>query len=174
MFSKKITTREIALMGVLMALQLILTRFLSIQTPFVRIGFSFIPTALMAMTFGPMLTGVGSLLSDFVGISLFPVTGPYFPGFSFSTFLTGVIYGWFFYKKELTWSRIIVANLLVTIIVDIFLNTLWLYMMMGPIAIAQLPLRVGKNIIQFPIKVFIMYFLGHNVVLQKQLTRFAK
>ena len=85
----------------------------------------------MAMIFGPWLTGIGSTLSDFIGIFLFPKSAPYFPGFSLSAFLTGVIYGHFFYRKEITLKRVIIANVLVTFIIDLGLNTLWLYMIMN-------------------------------------------
>ena len=170
--SQKISTRGIALMGILMAMQLILTRFLVIQTPFVRVSFLFIPTTVMAMVFGPLLTGVGSMLSDFVGISLFPVGGGYFPGFSVSAFLTGAIYSWFFHKKEFTWQRVVLANLLVMIFIDMVLNTYWLYLIIGPAVIAQIPIRIGKSLILFPIQVLLMYTLGNQGILQKQVTRF--
>lgn len=168
----KIGTKGIALMGILMAMQLILTRFLVIQTPFVRIGFSFIPTMVMALVFGPLMTGIGSTLSDFIGISLFPVGGGYFPGFSLSAFVSAAIYGFFFYKKELTWRRIITANLLVTVLVDMVMNTLWLYILMGPGVIAQVPLRIAKALILLPLQVMIMYALGNQGVLKRQITRF--
>lgn len=44
-------SKQIALMGMLMALQLIVTRFLALETPIVRISFLFIPTVIMAMIF---------------------------------------------------------------------------------------------------------------------------
>ena len=40
--------------AVLLALVIIMTRFLSIQTPFMRIGFSFIPIILSAILLGPV------------------------------------------------------------------------------------------------------------------------
>lgn len=172
MNNKKITTKGIALMGILMAMQLILTRFLVIQTNFVRIGFSFIPTTIMAMMFGPLLTGVGSTLSDFVGITLFPTVGAYFPGFSVSAFLSGAIYGWFFYKKEMTWQRVLIANIIVVVLVDMILNTYWLYLMMGPGVFAHVPVRIIKSLIVLPIQVSIMYGLGNKEVLKNQIARF--
>lgn len=169
----KIGTRGIALMGMLMAMQLILTRFLVIQTPFVRIGFSFIPTTVMGMTFGPLFTGIGTMLSDFIGITLFPGPGGgFFPGFSLSAFLAGAIYGVFFYKKEMTWQRVLIANILVTVLIDILLNTYWLYLTMGPGILANIPLRVGKSLILLPIQVGMMYALGNQSLLKKQVARF--
>ncbi|MGO2267124.1 folate family ECF transporter S component [Vagococcus salmoninarum] len=174
MVKQKLRTKDIALMGLLMALQLIFTRFLSIETPFLRIGFSFIPTVIMGIIFGPLLTGVGSTLSDFIGISLFAKTGPYFPGFSLSAFLGGAIYGYFFYKKEITLKRVILAKLVVSLVVSLLLNTTWLYMMMGQAALVQLPIRIVRIIIGFPIEVFIIYYLGNHRILKQQIQRFQK
>ena len=170
--TKKLSTKGIALMGILMGLQLIFTRFLAIETPIVRVSFTFIATVMMAMIFGPLLTGVCSTLSDFIGIMLFPKTAPYFPGFSLSAFITGIIYGVFFYKKEMTLKRVIIANLIVNILVDICMNTLWLYMIMGPAAIAQFPVRLIKICILFPIRVAIMFALGNQGLLKQQVIRF--
>ena len=172
MKTNRINAKTIAMMGVLMGMQLILTRFIVIQTPFVRIGFSFIPTIIMAMMFGPILTGVGSTLSDFVGITLFPTVGAYFPGFSLSAFLTGVIYGVFFYKKEMTWRRVILANVIVMVVIEMVLNTYWLYLMLGPGVLGQLPFRIVKSLILLPIQVGMMYAIGNKGILKNQMARF--
>ncbi|MGY3749937.1 folate family ECF transporter S component [Vagococcus acidifermentans] len=161
------TARTIATMGLLMALQMILTRFLAIQLPFLRISFSFIPTVMMGLLFGPLLAGVGTTLADFIGITLFPVTGSYFPGFSVSAFLTGAIYGLFFHKRDISWRSAFISNLLIMVIIDIILNTLWLYLMMGPVAIANLPLRIGKALLQFPVNVFLTYHTCRTLLYQR-------
>ncbi|CAM3226032.1 folate family ECF transporter S component [Vagococcus fessus] len=172
MSKRKVSTQGIALMGILMALQLILTRFLAIETPFVRISFLFIPTVIMAMIFGPVLTGAGSTLADFIGIVLFPKTAPYFPGFSVSTFVTGWIYGVFFYKKKMSLKKIMLASFLIELIVDIGMNTLWLYIMMGKPALVNIPVRITKSLILFPIKTAVIYWLSHHSGLDKQIKKF--
>ncbi|QIL45879.1 folate family ECF transporter S component [Vagococcus coleopterorum] len=173
MNKRKMSTRTIALMGILMAMQIILTRFLSIQTPFVRIGFTFVPIVIMSMMFNPWITGVGTLLADFVGIIVFGSTGPYFPGFSLSALLTGLVYSFFFYKKEMSLKRIIVASLIVGLVIELGLNTVWLYMIApGPGVLAQVPLRLGKAAILIPIKIFVIYLISHNQVMQNQIKRF--
>ncbi|MBK5246006.1 MAG: ECF transporter S component [Peptostreptococcaceae bacterium] len=39
--------------GLFIALEIILTRFLSINTPFIRIGFGFLPVAMLGIMYGP-------------------------------------------------------------------------------------------------------------------------
>ena len=77
------TTHSIALMGLLLAAEIVLSRFCSIATWNIKIGFTFIPLVLSAGLFGPIGAGVLAALADFLGAILFPI-GPYFPGFTFT------------------------------------------------------------------------------------------
>ena len=63
----------------LIALEIILTRFLSINTPILRMGFGFLPVAMCAILYGPLWAGAAYAIGDILGWMLFP-TGPYFPG----------------------------------------------------------------------------------------------
>lgn len=170
MEKKKINARSISLMGLLMAMQIILTRFLSITTPFVRIGFAFIPTAMMGMMFNPFIAGIGNTVADFIGVMMFS-SGPYLPGFSLTAFMSAAIYSLFFYQKKMTWLRIILACVIVTLVCDLLLNTYWLYLM-APGTLAQFPIRVGKSAILLPIKIGIIYLLSRNPVLLDKMRRF--
>ena len=42
-----------------------------------------------------------------------------------------MIYGYFFYKKELTLKRIILANVVATLVVNVCLGTVWVHMLTG-------------------------------------------
>ncbi len=169
----RFTTRSIALMGVLMALRIILSQFISITTPFVKISFFFIPVVLMAILFGPVIAGAGNALCDFFGALLFPAGGAYFPGFTLTALLAGAIYGSFYYKKDLTLKRIITVNLIVTFLLSLPLNTLWLYMMQGNAVFAYLPARIISSSIMCVIQVVITYSMVNIRVFQKQLVKFV-
>lgn len=167
------TPKSIALMGVLMGLQIVLTRFISIQTPFVRISFTFVAVVLMCMMFSPLVAGIGNALADFIGITLFPVTAGFFPGFTLSAFLSAFLYGLFYYKKEMTLKRIITVNVIVTIVVNLGMNTFWLYLMYGPGIVANIPSRIVSSLILLVIHVVGTYWLANVKVIQKQLVKFA-
>ncbi|MBO0438388.1 folate family ECF transporter S component [Vagococcus fluvialis] len=171
MEKQRFTAKSIALMGVLMALDLILSRFFAIPTQFVKISFAFIPLVFMGMLYTPIVSGSANALSDFIGANLFP-TGPYFPGFTLTAFLSGFIYSTFYYKKEMTLKRIITVNLIVTVFLNLGLNTLWLYMMFGKGALAFIPSRIISSSIMFVVHVFGTYWLGNVKVLQNQLIKF--
>lgn len=118
-------THVLVFVGILIATEIVLTRYCAIQTDIVRIGFGFIPIVLSAMLFGPVIGGTTAMLADILGMMIFP-RGAYFPGFTFSALVGGVIYGLVLYNKPKTVLRIFLAVLLVTVIRDLGLNTLWL------------------------------------------------
>lgn len=170
MKKSKIETRMITLMGLLVAMMVILSRFIAIETQFLKVSVTFIPESLMGILFGPFWTGIGSAIADVVGMLLFS-KAPYFPGFTLNAFITGAIYGFFYYKKKLTWQRVFVATFLVTVIVHFFLTPLWLGLMYGvdiTNIVWWIP-RIVKNIIFFPIQVVATYYLGNKIPYKKML-----
>ena len=68
---KKLNTRMITVIGVLIAMEVILSRFLSINAPSVKIGFAFVPCALCAVLFGLAPTVIMRVFSFFIWFSPF-------------------------------------------------------------------------------------------------------
>ncbi|MEG1932033.1 MAG: folate family ECF transporter S component, partial [Pygmaiobacter sp.] len=66
----------IAQMALLIALEIILSRFVSIPTPIVKISFSFLAIVTMAMLYGPVYAAAGAALADFLGAILIPFGAP--------------------------------------------------------------------------------------------------
>ena len=67
MKSKKLTTRTLLIMASLIALTIILSRFLSFSVWNMKIGLDFIPIAVASLIFGPLEAGIVAALSDFLG-----------------------------------------------------------------------------------------------------------
>ena len=80
------TTKIMVTCALLVALQVILARFLSINTTFVVVNFSFLAVALAGILFGPLWGMAVGGVSDLVGASLFPF-GAFFPGFTLTAAL---------------------------------------------------------------------------------------
>ena len=76
-FMSRINLSRLTQVSFLVATEIILSRFIGISTPIVRISFGFVPVALIAILHGPVYAGIGSALADFLGSILFP-TGAYF------------------------------------------------------------------------------------------------
>lgn len=148
--------KTIVSLGLFIAMEIVLTRFLSIQTPILRIGFSFLPLALSSMMFGPIFGGIAAAVADVIGMMVFPTGGAYFPGFTLSAFLTGVIYGVFLYKKPKTFFQISLAVIVVSLLVNLCLDTTWLLILTGKGLIALLPARITKILVMLPIQIIMI------------------
>ena len=153
--------------ALLIALQVVLSRWLSFQTWNLKIGFSFVPVVLAARLFGPVQAMLVYGIGDVVGTLLFPV-GAYFPGFTVSAVLSGLIYGLFLYKKNGSYVffgkkdaqaskvneilRIAGAVGLIQLICSFFLNSLWISIAYGAPFAAQLatrwPQSLGMGVVQ--------------------------
>lgn len=121
---------------------------------FLSIGFSSLAVAVSGLYYGPLLTGMAGVIADTLGYLVHP-NGPYFPGFAISAFFTGVIYGCFFYKQNITIKRVILARLCITVCINLLLTPLWLNMMYGN-ALFAVP-RIVKNIVMFPLDVWMLH-----------------
>ena len=141
----KINTRQMAAMGAMIALEVILSRFLSINAWNIKIGFAFVPVVITAILYGPLAAGIVGAAADFLGAVLFPI-GAYFPGFTLTAFLTGLVFGFFLYKKQ-TLPQIAGAVLINQMILGLFLNTLWISVLYGSEFRALLAVRFIQALI---------------------------
>lgn len=124
-------------------------------TPTLRIGFSSVFAGVSGMVYGPLITGFAGVIADTLKYIIRP-DGPYFPGFAINEFLTGFIYGCFFYKKKITLPRVILARATITIFINLGLTSLWLNLLYGNAIFTMI--RLVKNVVMFPIDVAILYF----------------
>jgi len=150
-------TRNILFVGLFISLEIILTRFLSVESPIVRISFEFIPIAISAILFGPVTAGVAAAIADVLGMLIFP-KGAYFPGFTLSAFVTGFLYGLILYKKKVTIVRSFFAALAVIVTASLVLNTIWLVYLTKNGAYAILTARIIKSLVFLPIQTIMVYF----------------
>lgn len=170
--------KKIILSALLLALLIILSRFLSIKTPIVTISFAFVPTMLCAIWLGPKWTVLINVLGDLIGATLFPF-GSFFIGYTISTAIAGLIYGLLLYKKEEdTYTekqfviRVILASILVTVVTNIGLNTLWLSITTGKAFMVLIASRIVKELVMIPVKVITIIFLER--VLRKPFNKYLR
>lgn len=121
-----------------------------------RIGFSGIPNELVYVLFGPVTGSLFAGAMDILKYLLKP-TGPFFIGFTLVPMTAALIYGFFYYKKPLTFRRVLAAHFTVALICNVFLNTLFLSMLYGKAFMVLLPPRVVKNLVMWPIDSLIFY-----------------
>lgn len=151
--------KKMVLASLIIALEVITTRLLSIQTPIIRVSLDFIPVAVSAIMFGPLTAGVAAAIADILGMLIFSKGMPYFPGFTLSAFVSGFLYGSILYKKKVTLKRCFFAVISVIITTSIVLNTIWLVIITENGAFAILSDRIVKDIIMLPIQTFLICYV---------------
>lgn len=152
-------TRILVFLGILISMYVVLTVMFDIPlSPSARIRFSFLPLSYAAGLFGPLFGGLVGGAGDILGW-LYAPKGAYFPGLTLSAILSGAIYGLFLYKRKKSILRITLAVLVVTLFIDLGLNTWWMTFIYGKGFFAVLPTRIIKCLIMFPTQIAMIYAL---------------
>jgi ECF transporter S component (folate family) len=124
-------TKKLVVSGILVALSIVLTRLFVVnieQT--IRISFGFVPIMLAGMLLGPIWGLAVGGLADLLGCLLFGVS-PFLP-ITLTSALVGLL-AWLLYRltagrKE--WLRVLISVSVTQIICSMFLQTLWLSLLM--------------------------------------------
>ncbi len=150
-------TRILCASAVLAALFVALYALKLHLTPQLRITFTFIPLAVAGWLFGAVPAMLVGAVGDIVGSLLFP-QGAYFPGFTVTQMLSGLIFGLFLYDKESSnlIIRISLSKLLVSGFANVLLNSLWLSIISSKGYIFYLVQHFIKNMLLFPIEVILL------------------
>ena len=154
---KKAKTLTVA--SLLVALGIIAGFFKLRITEILEIRFGTIPLAAAGAFFGPGVAAVVGVLSDLGGYVLMP-TGPYFPGFTVSGAVTGIIFGLILGKKnntDISIFRVTAAVIINTFIVNLIMNSIWLSILYGKRGIlAVMSARLFKELVMIPINVVLI------------------
>ncbi|GAB5057158.1 folate family ECF transporter S component [Companilactobacillus alimentarius] len=142
--TKVVSVQEITWMALLIALQMVLGK-LSIGSNTLKVGFSFIAIGLLGYYFGPFKAAVANVLADIISHTVMATGGSFFLGFTFSALVAGVIYGYMLYNHKVTVLRTFITVLLITVIVNTGLNTLWIHMMTNLPYVTLLVPRLTKG-----------------------------
>ena len=162
--------KQMLVLSLLVAISVILERFLGYNDKVLSVSLSFVPIALAGMLYGTIPALVVSALADVIGALLFP-SGPFDIRFTLIAALKGAIYGYFMYKPANTKMRAVMAQGLVTVICHLVLNTLVISTIINRGYFALLPLRLFKNLLLFPLEVLILYKLGEYRMTFEKMTR---
>ncbi len=176
-FTVKIKLNQFVLLALLLALGIVCAK-LTFGSNLIKVSPSFIPNSLIGMIGGPLWAGITLALGDILG-ALFSGT-PYFPGFTFSAFFVGGLYGLFFYKKSLNvkrgldWLYTFVAMTVIMLVDSTFFNTLWVTLLIPHHTfhtfLALLSAR-SLLLIQIPIKTLVIMLIIPNLQAIKPIQR---
>lgn len=157
----KMSVKSISIIGILVAMEIILARF-SIHTWNLKIGFSFVPVVVAAIFYGPVTAGLVGAIGDIMGYILFPV-GAYFPGFTLTAFVTGMIFG-FFLRKSQSVLNVVLAVLCVQIFVSQFMTTYWISFLYGSPYWALFATRIYQTAAMIAVEIISTLLIVKKVV----------
>lgn len=163
-----ISTQRLVTLAMLVALSIVLGRF-SIQfTPEIRLSIvGFLPIAIAGALMGPVYGALTGAMGDILNYLLFNhAAGAYFPGYTLTALLSGWWYGVNLYRhplNHLSWKRIALCVIPISIVCEIGLNSLWTYLLYSKTFWAKLPLRVLTNVIECPLKMVLLMLMSRAV-----------
>jgi len=165
-------TKKLARLSFLIALNIILTRFLSLRIAIggvegIRIASRSRPVIFVGIAFGPIAGGIVGGIADIVGYFINPM-GAYMPHFTLTAFLTGFIPGIVMKimvgNKNRYW-QLLLAIATGQIISSVILVPIFLQMLFGvPIEVTILP-KVISQAIMIPVYAYMCRVLfSYNLI----------
>ena len=158
----EVRVRNLTVIGMLAAISVVLGYFSIDLTSYIKIGFAPIANQFVYYLFGPTVGVCYGFAIDMLKYFIKP-TGQWFPGFTLNAMLGGLIYGMILYKKPISLPRILIAKLVVVVLINMLLNTLWLSMLYGKAFMVLLPPRVVKNLVMWPIDAVLFWSIAKVV-----------
>lgn len=141
--------------SMLAAVAILLGLFKVPLAPIIEIRFGWLPVAAAGALFGPVVAPMVGLIGDIGGYLVRP-TGTFMLGFTVSAILSGLIWGLMLHRRSFSVPRIVVAQAIVSLVVELLLNSLWLSMLYGNPFFFVLGSRVLKTAVMFPVQVLML------------------
>ncbi len=154
---KKMDTKLLVTAAVLIALNVVLSRFLSINAWNIKIGFTFVTIFVAGYFYGPAFSATVAVIADVIGALLFP-SGAFFPGFTLTALLTGLLFGFMLHKKQ-TAVRIFITVLIDQLVLGLLLNTYWISILYGTTFWAAAMTRIVQCLIMITVQYFTISLL---------------
>lgn len=170
---KRFPLQKLALSALLLAFDVVFTRVLALNTPLVKMGFGFAAVALCAMLYGPAWAAAVAGLGDLIGALLFP-TGAYFPGFTLTAALTGLIFGLCLYRREVRWRIAFLAAALNCLLVTLILNTAMIVVFFDAALPVLLASRVPQFFVMTAVQTLVIRALGASPALRKKISELGE
>ncbi|UDM32711.1 folate family ECF transporter S component [Lentilactobacillus laojiaonis] len=160
----QLKTQDIVILGILMGMELILNQ-INLGNQLIQFNLVFLVTAVISYCYGMVWSVSIAAVLDIVGTLIQGV--PYFPGFTISAIVGALIYSLFFYNHRITWIRVILAQVLISLFVNAFLNTWWVNILYYTPFTALFPMRLVKQLITTPIQIILIYLLLNSSLLKR-------
>lgn len=151
----------ITLLAMLTACQVVLGNLFQVPLLGKQYNFGFLPIALAGALLGPVGSMIVGGLGDLVGAHLFPA-GAYFPGFTLTNVLVGLVCGLVLHRRRPDWIRAAVAVTVSLAVINLLLNSLWLHMLAyvpDRGYLAWVGVRAPNYLVEVPVNTVLLYLM---------------
>lgn len=167
----KLSTINITTLAVVLAFRIIFAFIPAFSYgQYVEFGVGFIGAALTGALFGPWYAMIVGVAADLITTSMKGYQ--FFIGFTFSAALGGFIYGLMLWRKDTTWLRVFITVLLITLIVNLGFNSLWIRIMYGQAWLVFMPARIIKNAISLVLNTVVLKLLLSHPTTQRLINKY--
>lgn len=152
--------QSLTICALMMAIRVVLGYFSNLTlgiTPDIKIGFNFLPIAITAILCGPVCAMIVGGMGDLLSFLIAPM-GFYFPGWTVSGLLVGLIYGMFLYKSKCSMLNIIICEVVIGLFIEIILGSLWLLIQYEKAFFIMAGVRGIKTLVAIPIETALVFF----------------
>ncbi len=163
MARNRLSTRTLVLAAIFASMNIVLTRVgvVMLFSGTVRFSLGKVPLILSGLFLGPFAGGLAGLVGDVLGVIMNSHGAPMIhPGFTLSSVLTGALPGIIVIlsrRRRSSLFNVIISNLVVLILVNLVLDTLWLAQMYGNPYSVVFATRLIPHIIIAVINIAITY-----------------
>ena len=156
-FKELRNVRSICGMALLLALSVVVNQFSFYIGP-VKIGVGSLISAMLGCFYGPVAGAFAAGVGDIVKYVIRP-DGAFFFGYTLNAMLGGMLYGIFFYKMRVTILRTVSVKLIINLVVNALLGTLWYSMLYGKGFMAIIEARLLANLTKIPVESIVLLIL---------------
>ena len=145
--------------ALLVALQVVLGNILQVPLMEKQYNFGFLPIAAAGALLGAPAAMIVGGLGDFLGAHLFP-QGAYFPGFTLTNVLVGLVCGLVLHRRKPSIMRVIIAVVVSLVLINWPLNSFWLKLMYSQSSrsyVGWLLMRGPNYFIEVPANIVLLF-----------------
>ena len=153
---KKLQT--VVFCGLMGALSIILGLFASIHFGPFSITYAWIPNRIIDFMFGPVVGALYGGVMDVIKFMLKP-NGSFNLAYTAMAVLAGLIFGVVLYNKQISFMRIVFAQTLVKIVINVGMGTYLMAFERGQAFMALMPVRLIKNLIMIPLDSILLFIV---------------
>ena len=153
---KKLQT--VVFCGIMGALSIILGLIASIHFGPFSITYAWIPNRIIDFMFGPVVGALYGGVMDVIKFMLKP-NGSFNLAYTAMAVLAGLIFGVVLYNKQISFMRIVFAQTLVKIFINVGMGTYLMAFERGQAFMALMPVRLIKNLIMIPLDSILLFIV---------------